>query len=208
VTTTPMLRASWTLALLIAGAAMACKGRDSGYTDTSSAAGAVGGTAASASAGASAAGGTRLTDANIAAILDAANASDSAFGALAVRKGRGADVKSFGRLMMGEHHSLRLQGQQLVTRLGVTPQPPANFELPNTQQTAMQNLEGKSGAEFDKAYIDHEVVYHEQVLQTAQQALGQAQNAELKALIEQAAPVIQKHLDEAKRIQAKLGSSP
>src|ERR687886_492271 len=88
-----------------------------------------------ANAGARAGGG--MTDANIAAVLDAANESDSAFGALAVRKARSADVKNFGRLMMGEHHALRLQGQQLVRRLGVTPQPPANFDLPNKQRDAM-----------------------------------------------------------------------
>jgi putative membrane protein len=161
---------------------------------------------ATAGANANARAGGGMSDANIAAVLDAANESDSAFGALAVRKGRSADVKNFGRLMMGEHHALRLQGQQLVKRLNVTPQPPANFDLPNKQRDAMNDLQGKSGADFDKSYIDHEVDYHKQVLQTAQQALDQAQNAELKDLIRKAAPVIQRHLDRAEQIQKRLGT--
>ena len=188
----------------------ACKGKEGNRADTAAApappAAAGGAVADTAAAKAPPAGGG-MTDANIAAVLDAANASDSTFGALAVRKGRSADVKQFGRLMMGEHHALRQQGQQLVKRLNVTPQAPANFDLPNKQRDAMADLEKKSGADFDKAYIDHEVDYHQQVLQTAQQALGQAQNQELKNLIQQAAPVIQKHLDRAKEIQKKLGST-
>ena len=144
-----------------------------------------------------------LTDANIVAILDFANESDSAFGALAVKKAKSADVKKFARLMEGEHHALRVQGQHLAKKLNVTPQPPANFDMPDKQKAAMAELESKSGADFDKAYIDHEVQFHEAVLQTAQQAEAAAQNPELKALIQKAAPTIQKHLDMAKQIQTK-----
>ena len=60
------------------------------------------------------------------------------------------------------------------------------------------------GKDFDRAYIDHEVQYHEAVLATAQKALSAAQNAELKDLIRKAAPNIQGHLDRAKSIQKKL----
>ena len=60
------------------------------------------------------------------------------------------------------------------------------------------------GKSWDKAYIDFEVAYHQAVLETATKALGAAQNAELKNLIQTAAPVIQRHLDMAKQIQAKL----
>ena len=45
------------------------------------------------------------------------------------------------------------------------------------------------------------------MLRTATQALNAAQNPELKDLIQKAAPIIQKHLDEAKQIQAKLSST-
>ena len=84
---------------------------------------------------------------------------------------------------------------------------PTNFELPDKQRSAMSDLEKKSGTDFDKAYIDHEVDYHQQVLETATKALGAAQNQELKDLIQKAAPVIQKHLDRAKEIQKKLSTT-
>jgi len=85
-----------------------------------------------------------LTDANIVAILDAANESDSAFGAMAVKKAKSADVKRFARLMMSEHHLLRAQGQQLAKKLNVTPMPPANFDLPDKQHAAMLDLEKRA----------------------------------------------------------------
>lgn len=189
-------------------AVVACKSKSESYgsVDTTKPAGSSTDTtarAAAPAAGSAAATAPALTDANIVAILDFANESDSAFGALAVKKAKSADVKKFGRLMEGEHHALRMQGRQLAKKLNVTPQPPANFDMPDKQKAAMADLESKSGADFDKAYIDHEVQFHETVLQTAQQAEAAAQNPELKALIQKAAPTIQKHLDMAKKIQAK-----
>jgi putative membrane protein len=199
------------VACTLAGATVltlgACKGKEAERTDTAAMAPMAAPATDTAAAAAAAAAPAKMTDANIAAVLDAANESDSAFGALAVKKGTNADVKSFGRLMMGEHHALRAEGRQLVKKLNVTPQAPANFDLPDKQRSAMTDLSGKSGADFDKAYIDHEVAYHQQVLETAQKALGDAQNADLKNLIQRAAPVIQKHLDRAKEIQKKLGTT-
>ncbi|HEY2376358.1 MAG TPA: DUF4142 domain-containing protein [Gemmatimonadaceae bacterium] len=179
----------------------ACKSKNESYgtVDTTKPAA----TATDTSHPAAAAAAPALTDPNIVAILDFANESDSAFGAMAVKKTKSADVKKFARLMEGEHHSLRLQGQQLAKKLNVTPLPPANFDMPDKQKAAMSDLESKSGADFDKAYIDHEVQYHEQLAQTANQALTAAQNQQLKDLIQKAAPIVQKHLDMAKKIQSK-----
>jgi putative membrane protein len=150
---------------------------------------------------------TALTDANIAWILDQANAADSARGALAETKGTSADVKSFGRLMVGEHHALRAEGQALVKKLGVTPTAPAGDQSEAQAKAEMDSLNAMpKGAAWDKAYIDYEVTYHKAVLETAKKALGAAQNEQLKALITKAAPVIQHHLDRAEAIQKKQGT--
>jgi putative membrane protein len=194
-----------TVLVVAAVSAAACKSKSESYgaVDTAKPAASTTDTSARAATPAPAPAAPALTDANIVAILDFANESDSAFGALAVKKAKSADVKKFARLMEGEHHMLRVEGQQLAKKLNVTPQPPANFDMPDKQKAAMSDLESKSGADFDKAYIDHEVQFHELVLQTATQAEAAAQNPELKALIQKAAPTIQKHLDIAKQIQAK-----
>lgn len=146
-----------------------------------------------------------LTDANIVAILDGANAADSAAGSVAAAKGTAADVKAFGRDMMRDHHALRVAGQDLAKKLKVTPEMPAGDTSATAASKWKDSLTALArGAAWDKAYIDHEVTYHQDVLNTAQTALGAAQNAELKALIQKAAPNIQAHLEHAKQIQSKL----
>ena len=146
-----------------------------------------------------------LTDANIVAILDAANMSDSTWGAIAATKGTSADVRNFGKTMMRDHHALRKAGQDLAKKLGVTSQPPADD---NSQADLQKNIDmlnsTAKGKDFDKAYIDHEVDYHKQVLETATKAMAAAQNTELKNLIQQAAPTIQAHLNAAETIQKKM----
>jgi putative membrane protein len=146
-----------------------------------------------------------LTDANIAALLDEANAADSAAGKLASTKGTSADVKAFGVMMMNDHHALRKLGQDLVAKLGVTPVPPANDSLPAKAAAAMANLTATAkGAAWDKAYIDGEVAVHQEVLGLIDAALGAAQNAELKDLLTKARPNIEAHLKRAQDIQSKL----
>ena len=84
------------------------------------------GTPSTTSSGASAAP-SSLTDANIVALLDEANKADSSSGAFAVNRVTNPEVKAYAKLMMGEHHALRAQGQQLAKKLGVTPEAPARM---------------------------------------------------------------------------------
>lgn len=146
-----------------------------------------------------------LTDANIVYILDAANRVDSAAGSIAATKGTNSEVREYGQMMARDHHQLRQQGQELATRLGVTPAPPAGDTAQAHFDKTMATLNGAAkGRDFDKAYIDHEIGYHKVVLEVATAAMAQAQNAELKNLIQKAAPVIQAHLDRAQAIQTRL----
>ena len=149
-----------------------------------------------------------LTDANIAALLDEANAADSAAGKVASTKGTNADVKAFGVMMMKDHHALRKAGQDLVTKLNVTPTPPANDSLPAKAQMIADSLNATpKGAGFDKWYINNEVAVHQMVLGLIDSAMGAAQNAELKDLLTKARPNIEMHLKRAQDIQTKLGTA-
>ncbi|HET9425345.1 MAG TPA: DUF4142 domain-containing protein [Gemmatimonadaceae bacterium] len=150
-----------------------------------------------------------LTDANIAALLDEANMADSSHGKLASTKGTNADVKAFGVMMMNDHHALRKAGQDLVTKLGVTPTPPANDSLPAKAQAVGDSLTAMAkGAAWDKAYIDHEVMMHQEVLGLIDAALGSAQAPELRDLLTKARPNVEAHLKRAQEIQGKLGAAP
>jgi putative membrane protein len=111
-------------------------------------------------------------------------------------------------MMVGEHHALRQQGQQLAKKLNVTPQAPAGDQSEAQAKMELDSLNAMpKGKAWDKAYIDYEVNYHQQLMQTATKALDAAQNQELKDLIKKAAPVVQKHLDRAKQVQQKLNTA-
>ena len=184
----------------------ASRAADTTRLDTTAAAPSMG-PGAAADTGSMAAAAAPLTDANIVFILHGANAADSARGKLAESKGTSADVKSFGKMMVGEHHALNMQGDQLAKKLNVTPVAPANDQSEAQAKAEMDSLTALAkGLAWDKAYIAYEVGYHQAVKDIATKALAAAQNAELKALITQAAPIIQAHLDQAQAIQTKLGS--
>lgn len=150
-----------------------------------------------------------ITDANIFAFLDMANVSDSAGGAMASTKGTNADIKSFGRLMMTDHHNLRQQGQQLATTLNVTPAPLPNDSLKVVSDSAHAALRAMpKGASWDRAYIDHAVMEHQMVLNRARASRTVTNNAELQSLLDKATPVVESHLERATEIQRKLGGGP
>jgi putative membrane protein len=190
----------------IAVAAFSCKPRqDAGTTDRNGVSRTDSGVSPMANDTPATAASGGLSDANIVALLDEANMADSASGAYALNKATDADVKAFARLMMGEHHALRAQGQQLAQRLNVTPQPPASDPLKPAAESEMAALKAApKGAQFDRTYIEQEIGIHKAVLDLVGKAHDGAQNEDLKKLIEQAKPVIEKHLERAQEIQKKL----
>jgi putative membrane protein len=146
-----------------------------------------------------------MSDANIVALLDEANAADSSAGAIAATKGTSSSVRDFAKRMMRDHHQLRAQGAALAKKLNVTPSAPSDDPVtPMAQQETNTLNTTAKGKDFDKAYIDAEVDAHKAVLDLATKAAGQTQTAELKNLIQKAAPVIQAHLTLAESIQKKL----
>jgi putative membrane protein len=147
------------------------------------------------------------TDPQIAHIVVTANQVDIDAGKLAESKGSTADVKAFGKRMVIDHTGVNKQAVALVTKLKVTPEDnPTSQSLKQGGEDNVKNLKGLKGAAFDKAYVDHEVAYHEQVLDAVDKVLiPNAKNDELKALLVKVRPAFVAHLDHAKMIQSKLG---
>jgi putative membrane protein len=148
-------------------------------------------------------------DAQIAAIVLAANAVDSIAGELAQQKGTNAAVKQFGQTMVTDHGGVNKQAVALAGRLNLTPEEnPTSRQLTQGGEQSRAQLNGLSGAAFDRAYVDHEVEYHQTVLDALDQTLiPNAQNAELKALLQQTRPAVAAHLEMAKNLQTQLQGS-
>ncbi len=149
------------------------------------------------------------TDPQIAAITVAANSVDINAGKLAQSKTHNKEVKAFAQQMVTDHTSVNKQATALVKKLGVKPEEnPTSKSLEDEGKKNIAHLKTLKGAEFDKAYIEQEVTYHQQVLDTIDKTLlPSAQNAELKNLITTVRPVIAAHLEHAKQIQSTLSKS-
>ena len=147
------------------------------------------------------------TDPQIAAIVVTANQVDIDAGKLAESKGQSKEVKQFGQQMVTDHTGVNKSATELVTRLKVKPEEnETSNSLKKGGEENLANLRKLSGADFDRAYIEHEIAYHQQVLDAMDKTLiPSAQNAELKALLVKVRPAFVAHLEHAKQIQSTLG---
>src|SRR5262245_32633257 len=149
----------------------------------------------------------RPTDAQIAAIVVTANQVDIDAGKLAAETSKTPAVKEFAQRMVTDHTGVNKSATDLVTKLNVTPEQNATSkELKKGGDDNVAALKRLSGDAFDKAYVDHEVTYHQNVIDAMDKTLiPNAQNAELRALLVKVRPAFIAHRDHAKQVQATLG---
>jgi putative membrane protein len=148
----------------------------------------------------------KISDAQIAQIVVTANQVDTDAGQIAASKGNSGDVQAFGKMMVTDHTAVNNQATELAARLKLTPQEnPTSQSLKMGGETNVANLKSLTGPAFDKAYIAHEVEYHQAVVDTLNKLLiPNAQNAELKALLVKVTPAFVAHLEKAKQIQVAI----
>lgn len=146
------------------------------------------------------------TDPQIAAIVVTANQVDIDAGKLATSRASSREVKQFAQQMVTDHTSVNKSATDLVKKLKVKPESnPTSESLKKGGDENMASLKKLKGAEFDKAYVNHEVDYHQTVLDAVDKTLiPSAQNADLKALLVKVRPTFAAHLDHAKQLQSQL----
>ena len=147
-----------------------------------------------------------ITDAQIAAIVVTANQVDIDAGKLAAATSTNPEVKKFAETMVSDHTAVNKSAVELVTKLGVKPESNATSQsLAAGGEENLAKLKQLKGAAFDKAYVDHEVAYHQAVIDAIRNTLiPGATNAELKALLVKVSPAFDAHLEHAKMLQTSL----
>jgi putative membrane protein len=145
-------------------------------------------------------------DAQIAQIVLTADSVDVDYGNLAVKKTKNVEVKAFAETMIRDHTAVNAKAAALAKKLGMTPEASdTSKSLKSDGDKEIAKLKAIHGAEFDKAYIDNEVAYHESVIGALDKVLlPNAKNAELKSLLESGRPIFVSHLNHAKELQASL----
>jgi putative membrane protein len=143
-----------------------------------------------------------LTDANIAAIVVAANNADILYADLALAKSHDKEIRAFANMVKKDHEAVNEAAVALVTRLKVTPvDNEISFDLRDDAETTRLTFRDFEGFAFDSAYADNEVTYHKKLLGAIDDALiPSARNAELKALLIQVRPAVAAHLGHAEHL--------
>lgn len=190
-----------------------------GTTGQSSVAGAAGTAEAPAGAGGAATpadstGGARspvpastaqMTDPEIVSLTQAADEGEIATSQVALKKATSPDVRRYAQEMIAAHTRMIAQRTGQLKATGMQPAAGAKDSSKATADKMVAMLNGiPRSAAFDTAYVNGQAMAHQATLTMVQQAQGVAKDPGLKTMLTNAAPVVQKHLDEAKALQGKL----
>jgi putative membrane protein len=146
-----------------------------------------------------------LSDAQLAAVVQAINQGEIQEAQLALSKSSNADVKRFARDMISAHRDMMSKTTALLQRLQITPNDNAvSNQLKSDTQSEIQDLQTMRGKDFDRNYIDSQVRNHNGALELMDRIAPDVKNAELKAALMSDRPKVEAHLREAERVQASL----
>jgi len=146
------------------------------------------------------------SDPQIVGIVSVADQIDIDYAKLALSKAKDQQVRDFAQQMITDHSAVQKSVDGLAAKLNVTP---AGSETSNSLKTqaqqTMQKLQGLKGKDFEKAYVDNEVTYHQAVINATKTVLiPSAQNPDLKSALQGAVPLFEGHLQHAERVQSAI----
>jgi len=146
------------------------------------------------------------TDPQIAHIAYTAGQLDIEAGKQALDKSKNKDVRAFAQQMVADHSSVNAQALALVKKLNVTPVDNATSQsLTQAAVASRKKFASLDGVAFGKAYVDNEVAYHKPVNSALSDTLiPDAQNAELKSLLETGLKLFESHLQHAEHLAKEL----
>ncbi|MDQ6702005.1 MAG: DUF4142 domain-containing protein [Pseudomonadota bacterium] len=146
------------------------------------------------------------TDPQIADIAYTAGQIDIAAANLALEKTKNKAVHSFAEEMVRDHEAVNKKALALLDKLKVKPEDnDTSKSLTDAASTKREELSALSGAAFDKAYAENEVAYHQTVNAALENTLiPDAQNPELKSLLQTGLKLFQEHQKHAEHLVREL----
>lgn len=150
---------------------------------------------------------TMSTDTTAAQTEDAKFATEAAsgglaeveLGKLAEQKASDAKVKAFGAMMVKDHSKANEELKALAAKKNIAlPTAPAE-----EKQKKMQEISAKTGADFDKAYVEEMLADHKKDVTLFEEASNKVQDPEMKQFIDKTLPVLRTHLDHIQKIAEK-----
>ncbi len=116
---------------------------------------------------------------------------------IAVHRARRPAVREFAQMLVADHNRTTAQVTAAARADGINPPPPA---LEPAQRTMIRQLSRVGAQGFDRAYVNQQVIAHQQALSLHRnQARGGSGN-DLRRVAAAAVPVIEGHLAQARRL--------
>jgi putative membrane protein len=142
--------------------------------------------------------------------LHASNQAEIHMGQMGVQNAQSPEVKQYAQKLVDEHQKNDQELQQLAQSKGINLQGEAFQKKQEKAQDHMKDLQGKTGAEFDKEYVKMMKKEHERDVKDVEKAAKDARKGkqtELASFLEQTHASLQGHLKEAERLEKSVGQS-
>jgi putative membrane protein len=121
-------------------------------------------------------------------------------GQMAQDKAISQRVKDFGAMMVKDHTAAGDELKNMAKQKNVT----LPETMSNDHQKKTDDLNKKTGKDFDKAYIKAMVDGHQSAVSDFEKASKNTKDADVKAWVDKTLPTLRMHLDSAKAIQKSL----
>lgn len=145
---------------------------------------------------------TATADAEFGSFLVTANTLEIQAAELAQQQATNPQVQEFAQQMITDHRQASDQVNQALQATGTEGMGSAAQSLREDAEENQRELQGLTGAEFDRRYIEQQIEMHERVLDELDSATSPA----AQQLAQSLRPTLQQHLDRARQIQEQLGA--
>lgn len=122
-------------------------------------------------------------------------------GEMGQKKTGNADVKAFANMIVEDHNKANAEMKSLADSKGLK----VSEDPSLTSQAKGKMLDAKTGADFEKSYIDGMVKDHEADIQKFEKESAAAKDPDVKNFVDKTLPTLKHHLQMAQDIQAKIG---
>lgn len=134
----------------------------------------------------------------------AASQHEIQHGRLAQERGSTQIVRDLGRSVSRDHDDFVARAREMGKRLGILSAAQVNDTTFHGHSGVMGDLRGKSGTDFDRVFLQHEVEYHRWLIDAVNTTmLPKATNTEVKTFLQQALPTFEAHMKAAQDLLAK-----
>ena len=128
------------------------------------------------------------------------NQKEIEFGRLGQRQASNDRVREFAQKLIDDH----TKAQDELTTLARTKNVQIASQLPQEHRQMVDKMNQMQGAEFDREFIKHMVMGHEQAIQKFDQQSRTGEDAQLKAFAQRQLPILRSHLQTARDLQTNL----